>query len=66
MCSGLCSSPVLCSLRAVAVESRSNNHPAAALFAKCGFELSGIDTRRWSNHDLVKEAATLLWYATLD
>jgi len=54
------------SLRAVAVESRSNNHPAAALFAKCGFELSGIDTRRWSNHDLVKEAATLLWYATLD
>jgi ribosomal protein S18 acetylase RimI-like enzyme len=54
------------SLRAVAVESRSNNHPVAALLVKCGFELSGIDTRRWSNHDLVKEAATLLWYAALD
>ena len=54
------------SLRAVAAETRTNNHPAAALFVKCGFELSGIDTRRWSNHDLVKEAATLLWYAALD
>jgi RimJ/RimL family protein N-acetyltransferase len=54
------------SLRAVAAETLTNNQPAATLFAKCGFELSGIDTRRWSNHDLVKEAATLLWYAALD
>jgi len=53
-------------VRAVAVETRANNQPIAALLAKCGFELSGLDTRRHTNHDVVKEAATLLWYATLD
>jgi RimJ/RimL family protein N-acetyltransferase len=53
-------------VRAVAAETLSNNLPAGGLLAKCGFELSGIDTRRWSNHDLVKEAVTLLWYAALD
>ena len=54
------------SLRAVAAETRTNNHPAGGLLAKCGFDLAGVDTKRWSNHDLVKEAATLLWYAALD
>ena len=29
-------------------------------------DLAGVDTRRWSNHDLVKETVTLLWYAALD
>ena len=53
-------------LRAVAAETLSNNQPAAALLGKCGFELSGVDTRRRSNHDLVKEAVTLFWYAALD
>ena len=53
-------------LRAVAAETLTNNLPASGLLNKCGFELSGVDTRRWSNHDLVKEAATLLWYAALD
>jgi RimJ/RimL family protein N-acetyltransferase len=53
-------------VRAVAAETLSNNLPASGLLAKCGFELSGVDTRRWSNHDLVKEAVTLLWYAALD
>ena len=54
------------SLRAVAAETLTNNQPAGGLLAKCGFDLAGIDTRRWSNHDLVKEAVTLLWYAALD
>lgn len=53
-------------LRAVSAETRTNNVPAGQLLAKCGFELSGVDTRRDSNHDVVKEAATLFWYATLD
>ncbi len=53
-------------LRAVSAETRTNNVPAGQLLAKCGFELSGVDTRRHSNHDVVKEAATLFWYATLD
>ena len=53
-------------LRAVSIETLTNNDPANQLLAKCGFELSGVDTRRHSNHDVVKEAATLLWYAPLD
>src|SRR5262249_1627640 len=54
------------SLRAVYAEVKTNNLPANYFLAKCGFELSGVDTKRSSNHDLVKEAATLLWYAPLD
>jgi GNAT superfamily N-acetyltransferase len=53
-------------LRAIATETLTNNVPAGALLAKCGFELSGVDTRRRSNHDLVKEAVTLFWYVPLD
>jgi RimJ/RimL family protein N-acetyltransferase len=53
-------------LRAIHAQTLSNNVPAAALLAKCGFDLSGVDTRRRSNHDLVKESVTLLWYAALD
>jgi ribosomal protein S18 acetylase RimI-like enzyme len=53
-------------VRAVGAETRTNNVPASQLLAKCGFELSGVDTRRHSNHDVVKEAATLFWYAALD
>ena len=52
--------------RAIAAQTLTNNLPAGALLAKCGFELSGVDTRRRSNHDLVKEAVTLFWYVPLD
>jgi len=53
-------------LRAVMAESKTNNLPIARLLTKSGFELAGVDTHRDSNHDLVKESATLLWYAALD
>ncbi len=53
-------------LRAVSIETLTNNIPAASLLAKSGFELSGVDARRRSNHDIVKESATLFWYAALD
>ncbi len=53
-------------LRAVEIETRADNSPMYHLLPKCGFELAGLDTRRHSNHDLVKESATLLWYASLD
>jgi ribosomal protein S18 acetylase RimI-like enzyme len=53
-------------LRAVAIQSRTNNLPAARLLQKCGFELAGLDTRRDTNHDLVKESVSLFWYASLD
>jgi GNAT superfamily N-acetyltransferase len=53
-------------LRAVTAESTTDNLPAAWFLLKCGFDLSGLDARRRSNHDLVKESVTLHWYAALD
>ena len=49
-------------LRAAYFTTRTNNAPAARLLEKLGWELSGIDTKRHDNHDLVKESATLIWY----
>jgi ribosomal protein S18 acetylase RimI-like enzyme len=53
-------------LRAVSTETRTNNNPMNRLLQKLSFQISGIDTRRHSNHDMVKEQATLFWYAALD
>jgi ribosomal protein S18 acetylase RimI-like enzyme len=53
-------------LRAVSAETRTNNLPANRLLQKLAFEIAGIDTHRHSNHDMVKESATLFWYAALD
>src|SRR5688572_7536794 len=53
-------------LRAVAAETMTDNLPAARFLLKCGFDLSGLDALRMSNHDLVKESVTLHWYAALD
>ncbi|HEX4124052.1 MAG TPA: GNAT family N-acetyltransferase [Tepidisphaeraceae bacterium] len=53
-------------LRAVAGETRTNNLPASRLLSKCGFDLAGVDSARHTNYDLVKESATLFWYAALD
>jgi RimJ/RimL family protein N-acetyltransferase len=53
-------------IRAVYAEAVANNVPAHQLLLKCGFELSGVDWRRQSNHDLIKECATMLWYVPLD
>ena len=52
-------------LRAVRAETPANNYPAIQLLRKTSFELAGLDTFRHSNHDLVKEQVTLLWYAPL-
>lgn len=52
--------------RAVAASCQTDNHPAASFLAKLGFELAGLDTRRQTNHDLVKEAVTLYWYLPLN
>jgi RimJ/RimL family protein N-acetyltransferase len=53
-------------IRAVMAETRTNNHPVNQLLAKTGFELAGVDAQRYSNHDMVKEAATLFWYVAMD
>lgn len=53
-------------IRAVSAETRTNNLPANQLLQKLSFEMAGVDTHRYSNHDMVKESATILWYAALD
>jgi len=53
-------------LRAVSARTLTNNLPAAKFFQKAGFELAGVNTHFFSNHDVVKEAVALFWYAALD
>jgi hypothetical protein len=50
----------------VHAETLANNLPANQMLRKLAFELAGLDTHRRSNHDMVKEVATLFWYAALD
>ena len=52
--------------RALYAEVPANNTPAQELLQRVGFELAGFDERRRSNHDLVKEVATLLFYLPID
>lgn len=51
--------------RAIRVFARTGNGPLNRMLAKLGFEIAGIDTQRHSNHDLVKEQTTLIWYLQL-
>jgi ribosomal protein S18 acetylase RimI-like enzyme len=53
-------------LRAVTATTLTNNIVAAKFLSKAGFDLGGVDTHFASNHDLVKEAVALFWYAALD
>lgn len=53
-------------LRAVTAITQTNNLPAAKFLLKAGLELCGVDTHFGSNHDLVKDAVTLFWYAALN
>lgn len=53
-------------MRAVVAETRSDNVVGAMFLVKLGFRLAGLDTQRESNHDLVKEQATLVWYAGVE
>lgn len=52
--------------RAVRAETPSNNLPYNNLLRRLNFELAGVDTKRHTNHDLVKEQATLIWYLALE
>ena len=53
-------------LRRIAAQTRTDNFPAARFLLESAFDLTGLDTRRYTNHDLVKETVTLFWYASLD
>jgi len=52
-------------LRAVTATTLTNNVPAARFLSKGGFDLAGLNTHLYSNHDLVTEAVALFWCAAL-
>ncbi|HRK31524.1 MAG TPA: GNAT family N-acetyltransferase [Tepidisphaeraceae bacterium] len=53
-------------LRAITAETSTQNDPAAEMLRKLAFEPAGVDAFRFSNHDLVKERAILLWSLPLE
>lgn len=50
-------------LRALVLETQTNNYPACCFYLKYGFKLGGIDDHFYSNDDIgVKEVAIFWWY----
>jgi len=49
----------------VTATTLTNNVPAARFLSKGGFDLTGLNTHLYSNHDLVTEAVALFWCAAL-
>jgi ribosomal protein S18 acetylase RimI-like enzyme len=50
-------------IRAIWLETQSNNFPACQFYRSRGFELCGIDDHFYSNHDIeIKEVALFWWY----
>jgi ribosomal protein S18 acetylase RimI-like enzyme len=53
-------------VRAIRACCTTRQFSVASLLTKLGFEVAGLDTHLVSNHDLVKEQATLFWYLALN
>ena len=50
-------------LRAIALETQTNNWPACSFYRKHGFQVCGLDDHFYSNEDVaVKEVALFWWY----
>ena len=56
----------LSSNSALAARTAGYNLPAGELMLKAGLQPAGVDTHFHYNHDLVKEAVTIFWYAALN
>jgi ribosomal protein S18 acetylase RimI-like enzyme len=50
------------SIRAIWLETQSNNYPACQFYRKCGFELCGIDDHFYSNQDIAEKEVALFWW----
>lgn len=48
-------------LRAILLETQSNNTPACHFYARMGFKLIGVNTLFYTNHDLEKNEVALFW-----
>lgn len=52
-------------LRALALETQTNNLPACRFYQKMGFQLCGLDDHFYSNHDIERKEVALFWYYEL-
>lgn len=48
-------------LRAVMLETQSNNVPACQFYAHLGFQLVGINDQFYTNHDIKRDEIALFW-----
>jgi ribosomal protein S18 acetylase RimI-like enzyme len=48
-------------LRAIILETQTNNWPACHFYHRFGFELSGIDDHFYTNHDVANKEVALFW-----
>lgn len=52
-------------LRALALETQTNNLPACRFYQKMGFQLCGLDDHFYSNRDIELKEVALFWYYEL-
>lgn len=48
-------------LRAIVLETQTNNWPACRFYRKFGFQLSGIDDHYYTNRDIANKEVALFW-----
>jgi ribosomal protein S18 acetylase RimI-like enzyme len=48
-------------LRAIILETQTNNWPACRFYQQIGFELTGIDDHYYTNHDVADKEVALFW-----
>lgn len=50
------------SVRAIWLETQSNNYPACQFYRSRGFELGGLDDHFYSNQDIAEKEVALFWW----
>jgi streptothricin acetyltransferase len=48
-------------LRAISLETQTNNWPACRFYQRFGFQLTGIDDHYYTNHDMADKEIALFW-----
>jgi ribosomal protein S18 acetylase RimI-like enzyme len=48
-------------LRAIMLETQTNNWPACCFYRRLGFQLTGLDDHFYTNHDVANKEVALFW-----
>ncbi len=49
------------SMRAIILETQTNNWPSCCFYRRFGFQLSGLDDHYYTNHDVADKEVALFW-----